>query len=536
VLRPGRRCPQNASANDTGNRDDGNFAGFNASTIISACELNRCGGLAVRYWQHFAVAIITFAFLHQAGAQAPQQSGDWPQWRGPLGTGAAPHGNPPTKWTDTSNIQWKVQIPGDGTSTPIIWGNQIFIQTAKPAKETAAPPVAKSPPAGDKGKGPPPGEQAKGASPGEKGKGGFGDKGKFGKGEFGGKGGKGGKGGFGGGPPPTEPIQFILMSIDRNTGKTLWQKVAREEVPHEGFRAGDGGYSCSSAMTDGQHVYAFFGSRGLYCYDLAGNLKWEKDLGDQQTRNDFGEGATPALYGNTIVVPWDHEEEDFVVALDKRTGSELWRQPRDEPTCWTTPLVVEHNGKPQVILCGTRRIRSYDLASGQQIWEHEGLTANVIPSPVTKDGVVYATSGFQGFKLFAIRLGRTGDLTGTDSILWKLDRDTPYVPSPLLSGERIYFFRSNNAVLSCHDIDSGKPHYSAQRVEGLQTVYASPVAAGGKVYLVGRNGTCVVIKDADTLEILATNVLNDPIDASPVVVGNQLLLRSRQNLYCIAEN
>jgi outer membrane protein assembly factor BamB len=449
-----------------------------------------------------AIAVIVVAVgIQQVSAQSSSPQANWPQWRGPLWTGAAPQGDPPLKWDATTNVAWKVRIPGDGTSTPVIWGEKIFIQTAKPAKEDGTAPASDRPSSPTKGKG-----------------------------------GKGSKGGFGGGPPPTELFQWILMCLDRNTGKTLWQKVAHEGVPHEGFRAGDGSFAAASAMTDGEQVFAFFGSRGLYCYDLDGNAKWQKDLGDQQTRNDFGEGATPALFGNTLVVPWDHEEQDFIVALDKRTGDELWRQPRDEPTGWSTPLIVEHDGKAQVITCGTNRTRSYDLATGNQIWECEGLTANVIPTPVHANGVVYATSGFRGFKLLAIRLGGSGDLTGTDSILWRLDQDTPYVPSPLLSGERLYFFKSNNALLTCLDVRTGKPHYSAQRIDGLgSAVYPSPVAAGGRVYLTGRNGTTVVIRDANKLEVLSTNVLGEPVDASPAVVGKQLFIRGRQNLYCIAE-
>lgn len=354
-----------------------------------------------------------------------------------------------------------------------------------------------------------------------------------------------GKGGFpppggkkGGGakaePAPREPYRFVLMCLDRNTGKTLWQRAVSEQIPHEGRHA-TGSFAASSAVTDGEHVIAFFGSRGLACYDLNGVEKWKKELGQQRTRNGFGEGATPALHGNFVVVPWDHEDPGFIAAFDKRTGDEIWRQKRDEPTGWSTPLVVEHTGKAQVILGGTNRTRSYDLATGKQIWECEGLTVNVIPSAVTKDGVVYITSGYQGSKLLAIKLGGTGDLTGTPNILWRVDRSTPYVPSPLLSGNRIYFYASNNGILSCHDILTGKAHYSAQRVEGLGGVYPSPVAAAGRVYLTGRAGNCVVIKDADQLEVIATNTLAEPIDASPAIVGKQMFLRSHESLYCIAE-
>jgi len=408
---------------------------------------------------------------------------NWPQWRGPLGTGVAPAAEPPLTWSQNESIRWKLRVPGEGASTPIIWRDQVFVLAAYPSGNAEA---------GD----PQAGKGAKST------------------------------------PRPTEAYRFVLMSVDRNSGKIAWEKICREEIPHEGHHPTNT-YASSSPITDGQHVVAFFGSHGLYCFDLGGNLQWQKDLGKQTTKLAFGEGATPALHGNTLVVTWDHDREAFVVAFDKRTGAELWRKPRDEKTGWSTPLIVEHNGKAQVITTATNRIRSYDLATGELIWDHEGLTSNAIPTPVVKDGVVFATSGYQGFKLFAIRLGKTGDLTGSDAIVWRLDRDTPYVPSPLLSANRLYFFKSNNGILSCLDVETGKPHFSAERIEGLQSVYASPVAAAGRVYLVARDGTTVVIKDADKLEILATNRLDDPIDASPAISGNQLFLRSRQNLYCV---
>lgn len=444
----------------------------------------------------------------------------WPQWRGPRGTGVAPQARPPRHWDAQRNIAWKVPIPGDGTSTPIIWEDRVFVQTAVPAHgEEAVGESRGSPPTVAGKREPGPGAPGKGFPPGR-----------------GGAAGKGSKGGFGGGPPPNQPYRWMLLCLDRKSGQILWQKVAREEVPHEGFRPGDGSFAASSALTDGQRVYAFFGSRGVYCYDFAGNLLWEKDLGDQQTRNGFGEGATPALWGDTLVVPWDHEGDDFIVALDKHTGNERWRQTRDEPTCWSTPLIVPQGGQAQVIACGTNRVISYDLATGRPLWELEGLTANVIPTGVASGDTAFLTSGFRGSKLLAVRLGQTSDTQGSAEILWRYDQDTPYVPSPLLSENRLYFFKSNNAILTCLDATSGKPHFASQRIGELgSAVYASPIAADGHVYLVGRNGTTVVIKDAPRLEIVATNVLNDPIDASPAAVGTQLFLRSRKYLYCLEE-
>jgi outer membrane protein assembly factor BamB len=183
----------------------------------------------------------------------------------------------------------------------------------------------------------------------------------------------------------------------------------------------------------------------------------------------------------------------------------------------------------------TRKVRSYDLATGKLIWECAGLTANTIPTPVASAGMVYATSGFRGNALLAIRLGRTGDLTGTDGIAWSHRKSTPYVPSPLLYGDRLYFFSGNTGNLSCFDAKSGRALFGPTRIEGLQGVYASPVAAGGKVYLVGRNGVTVVIKDAAKLEVLATNKLDEKIDASPAVAGKELFLRGHSHLYCIAD-
>lgn len=327
------------------------------------------------------------------------------------------------------------------------------------------------------------------------------------------------------------------VSFGAETGSAnwpQWQKTAREEVPHEGHHR-DHGFASHSPITDGHYLYSWFGSRGLHCYDLQGELKWEKDFGKFRSVAGFGEGGSPALYGNTLVMNWDHEGEDFIVALDKTTGKELWRNPRDEKTTWTTPLIVQHEGIPQVIVCASQRIRSYDLATGKQLWECGGMTANVIPSPVSDFGRVYAMSGFRGNALLAIQLGRTGDLTDTDAIAWRYGKSTPYVPSPLLYGENLYFFSGNNAILSCFDAKTGKPLLSEQRLEGPSGFYASPVGASGRVYLVGRNGTSLVLKNSAAFDVLATNRLDEKFDASPAIAGKELFLRGHEYLYSLAE-
>jgi outer membrane protein assembly factor BamB len=425
----------------------------------------------------------------------------WPAWRGPLANGVAPEANPPVTWSETNNLKWKVKLPGRGTSTPIVWENQVFVLTAMRAETSSAgqpapqpPPAARSPQIGD-------GQ---------------------------------GRSGFTRSEKPIEPWRFVVMSLDRATGKTLWQHIARELIPHEGHHQ-DHGFASYSPVTDGQRLYVSFGSRGLHCYDLKGTRLWEKDLGQMQTRNSFGEGSSPALAGSTLVLNWDHEGEDFVAAFDKETGRELWRQPRDENTSWATPLVVPFGGQTQVVISATTKIKSYDLATGRLIWECAGMTQNVIPSPVAADGVVYPISGFRGSSLMAIKLGRTGDLTDTDAILWKHTRSTPYVPSPLLYDDRLYFFAVNNGVFSCVDRKTGKVVVDARRFEALQGVYASPMGAANRIYLVGRNGAAVVLKKNDSLDLLATNRLEDKFDSSPAAVGRQLFLRGRDHLYCLAE-
>jgi outer membrane protein assembly factor BamB len=333
---------------------------------------------------------------------------------------------------------------------------------------------------------------------------------------------------------PTEAYQFALVCIDRESGKTLWQQVACEEVPHEG-RHPDGSFAATSPVTDGEHVFAYFGSRGLYCYDMDGNLVWNQDFGDMRMANGFGEGSSPALAQNAVIVKWDHEGDSFIIALGKKTGSTIWKKPRDERSSWSTPLVLEHDGRPQIITSATRKVRSYDAQSGELIWECSGLGPNAIPSPVAGEGMVFATSGFRQFSLLAINLGATGDVSDTGAVAWRLNKGTPYVPSPLLYDNRLYFFSANQAILSCIDTKSGKPIMDAQRLDGLGGVYASPVGAQGRVYLVGRDGVTLVIKRSNKLEVLAKNRLDERFDASPAVAGTQLFLRGREYLYCIAE-
>jgi len=469
-----------------------------------------------------SIAIVNF---HAAVAGPSDEARrNWPQWRGPLATGVAPEADPPLEWSESKNVKWKVAIPGAASSTPVVWGNRVFVLTAVQIAKAGEAKPAEEKPAEARPPGPPPRE---GGPPGE---------GRPPRGPGGPGGPGGGRGGFGRSEKPADPYQFKVLCLDRATGKTLWQKDAREVVPHEGTQPNNT-FASASPITDGQVVLAFFGSRGLHCYDMNGNLKWSKDFGQMQTKMTFGEGASPALEGNTVIVSWDDEtDNDFIVALDKRDGKELWKTPRSEDTTWSTPLVVEHDGKKEVVVNATRKVRSYDLASGKELWSCAGQTANAIPSPVADADTVYVTSGFRGSALFAIKLGSTGDLAGTDAIRWSHNKNTPYVPSPLLAGDLLYTVKVNSGVLSCFDAKSGKVNFEEERLEGVSEIYASPVAAKDRVYVLSRDGKCLVLRNGPRLEILATNKLDDRTDASIAIAGNELFIRGRQSLYCIAGN
>ena len=270
---------------------------------------------------------------------------------------------------------------------------------------------------------------------------------------------------------------------------------------------------------------------------MTGQPLWDHDFGDMDIRMGFGEGSSPTLHGDTIVINWDHQGQSFITALDKRTGRELWRSDRDEITSWSTPLVVEHNGRAQIITSATNRVRSYDLETGVLLWNGEGVTLNAIPSPVAADGMVYLTSGYRGNQLYAVALDdAAGDVTGSNAIVWSLDQDTPYVPSPLLYDGILYLTKGNNGILSAYDARTGELHYGPERLPGIRSLYASPVAADRRIYIPSRDGTTLVVAAGPSFEVLSANILDDRFDASPAIVDGEIYLRGHRYLYCIADD
>jgi outer membrane protein assembly factor BamB len=435
-----------------------------------------------------AFTVVFSASAVWAGDFEAEKFDNWHQWRGPLATGEAPKGNPPTKWDETTNVKWRAKLEGRGSASPIVWGDKVFVVTAVATDKKID---AQDKPQTD------PKFQKKTQA-------------------------------------PDNYYQFIVICLDRDTGKERWRKIAAEKVPHEGHHETHS-YAAGSPTTDGKLLYVSFGSFGIYAYDLDGNLKWQRDLGRLNTRLGWGEAVTPVVHGDSLLLNWDQEADSALICLDAKSGATKWRAARDEHTSWNTPQVVPFNGQTQVILNGTNRIRSYDLATGTPIWECGGMTVNAIPSAVAKDGVVYLMSGYQGKAAVAVPLNSRGDLKDTGTVFWRYAKGTPYVPSPLLLGERLWFTQANTQLLTVLDIKTGKPILDQVRLPKVTSFYASPAAAGGRVYFTARDGTTIVLKQSDSLDVLSVNKLDDAIDASPAIVGKQLFLRGEKFVYCIEE-
>ncbi len=398
----------------------------------------------------------------------PAVEGEWPRWRGPFDNGVA-RGDAPTSWSDTENIAWKADVPGKGHSSPVIWGDRLFLTTAVAAK----------------------------------------------------------------GDGLTEQTLMVL-AYDRKTGKKLWEQVAVRETPHEGHHRTYGSFASGSPVTDGSVLIAFFGSRGVYAYNLDGELLWKKDFPQMSMRNAFGEGVAPVLHGDTLLLTFDHEGDDWMLALDKSTGKQLWRAERDQPGGWAPPLVIEHGGKTQAIVAAPSTVVSYDIANGEVIWECAGLGLNTIPAPVYDGERVFVMSGFRDPNLLAIDLdGASGDLTGTDKILWTNQRGNSYTPSPVLH-DGILYILTDNGMLSALDAATGEPHYQQQRLPKPYRFKSSLVAAEGKLYMATEDGDVVIVKMGPEYEVVATNTIADEFFiATPAIADGEIYLRGKNTLYCI---
>ncbi|HEX4609831.1 MAG TPA: PQQ-binding-like beta-propeller repeat protein, partial [Urbifossiella sp.] len=413
---------------------------------------------------------------------------NWHHWRGPDATGFAAKADPPTTWGSDQNIRWKVPLPGRGSATPIVWGDRVFVLAAVKTDRKATPaelPV------------PDPGFDRKT-------------------------------------DPPDHFYQFLVHCYDRATGRLRWGRIAAEKVPHEGHHPSHS-YAAGSPTTDGERLYASFGSAGTFCYDFDGKLLWSRDLGRLNTRLAWGEAVTPVIHGDSLVVNHDQEANAKLFCLDAKTGQTRWEIKREEKTTWSTPLITTVGARTLVVANGTNRVRAYDLATGEEQWAVGGMTINPIPSPVRVGDTAVAMSGYGKAIAVSVPLAARGDLGPAGTGRWKHAAGTPYVPSPLLAGGKLFFTQANDPLLTILDAASGKVLLDRERLPQARSFYASPVGAAGRVYFVDRGGTTVVLKEDAGMDVLAVNKLDDPIDASPALVGKEMFLRGEKFLYCIAE-
>lgn len=432
----------------------------------------------------FAFLVLSLSSISSFG-DSPE--GNWHQWRGPEATGVSRLADPPVHWSEGKNVKWKVAIEGKGTSTPIIWKDKVFLLTTieTGVKDSSIQDPKDQP-----------------------------------------------KTNFFDIKRPNTEHAFVVMCLDRNSGRERWRRTALRKIPHEGVH-NDNDFASASPTTDGELLHCWFGSAGLYCYDLGGNKLWERDLGESKVGSSLGEGCSPVLHDGKLVIVRDHAGQSSIAVLDAKTGEPLWERQRDEGNAWATPRVIRYRGKTQVITAASGAVRSYELDSGEIIWQCRGLTGNVTPCPVIDDDYVICMSGYRGYAAMAIPLTETGDISGSEKILWQRDRGTPYIPSPLLYDGLLFYNQSNQSILTCVNSRTGETVFGPERIGQLSGIYASPVGAAGRVYITGRGGKTLVMQRSSTFKELATNSLDDRFDASPALAGNQLFLRGAKYLYCL---
>jgi outer membrane protein assembly factor BamB len=431
--------------------------------------------------------MLTASFLLASDTLA---EANWPQFRG-ASAGVVEDGILPTTWSTTENVAWTLEIPGRAWSSPIVWGDRVFVTSAVGGTDAEKP-----------------------------------KKGLY----FGGERDK-----------PSDKIhRWMVYCIDFNSGKILWEKLAHQAVPKHSLHIKNT-YASETPVTDGQRVYAYFGNYGLFCYDLDGRELWSKQFGSFKTRYNWGTAASPVLYKDRLYIVNDNDEQSYLIALDKKTGEQIWRVDRDEKSNWATPYIWENKQRTELITCGTGKVRSYDL-DGKLLWELGGMSAIAIPTPFAEHGLLYITSGYVGDKkrpLFAIRPGARGDITLKDDqdsnqyIAWCQKQGGPYNPSPIVYGDYFYVLL-DRGMLSCYDARTGSEIYSKKRIAaGANMFTSSPWANDGKIFCLSEDGDAFVIQAGTEFKVLGSSKLDEMCMATPAAVRGSLIIRTISKLYRI---
>lgn len=438
-----------------------------------------------------SVLILALSFWLLGGASADH---NWPQFRGPHSLGVAEDAKLPDRWSQTENVAWKTDIPGVGWSSPIVWGDQIFVTSVVSAGATETP-----------------------------------KKGLY----FGGERYELSK----------DEHRWMVYAVDFKTGKILWEREA-----HQGLvttsRHLKNSYASETPVTDGERVYAYFGNLGLFCYDLKGKLLWKQMFDARKTRFGWGTAASPVLHQDRLYLVNDNDEKSFLLALDKKTGAQIWRVERESGTNWATPYVWENGQRTELIVPATKAVRSYDL-SGKVLWDFKGMSSIAIPTPFSKFGLLYIASGYVGDQhrpVYAIKPGASGDIslkegeTSNQFIAWYLRQGGPYNPSPLVYGD-YYYTLYDRGFFTAHDARTGKEIYAKQRLDpNISGFTSSPWAYNGKVFCLSEDGDTYVIQAGNEYKLLGKNSLGELAMATPAIARSSLIIRTASKLYRITKN
>jgi outer membrane protein assembly factor BamB len=416
---------------------------------------------------------------------------NWPQFRGPGASGVSADSGLPDTWSAADGVTWKTQIPGRGWSSPIVWGEKIFVTTA--IREGGEP------------------EQVK-------------------------------KGLYLGGEraAPNEVHRWMVYCLDLDSGKIVWEKEVHRGVPQHGHHLKNS-LASETPVSDGERVYAYFGNVGMFCFDFEGELLWSKSWESVPTRFGWGTAASPVLHGERIYVVNDNEKESFLVALDKKTGERIWRVERDEKSNWATPFVWENQERTEIVTSGSGKIRSYGL-DGQLLWELGGMSIITIPTPFAQHGLLYVTSGYVADRrkpLFAIRPGAVGDIsleadrTSNEFVAWCQNQAGPYNPSPIVYGDYLYVLY-DMGLLACYHAKTGEEVYGKRRIgPGARAFTASPWAYDGKIFCLSEDGDTFVIRTGPKFELLGKNSLSELCMATPAILRDGLIVRTESHVFRI---
>ncbi len=443
--------------------------------------------------KHFRLSAWAILMLGVAVTASGQVTDNWPQFRGAGSSGVAQGVKLPANWSATQNVAWVTPIPGKAWSSPVVWGDKVFVTSAVSAKEVEPP-----------------------------------KKGLY-------------VWGFWGTRADSEH-RWTVYCLDFATGKVLWERVAyRGPVP--GAIHGKNSYASETPVTDGERVIACFGNIGMFCYDMNGRELWAQKWDSYPTRLGWGPAASPVLYKDRVYYCNDNDKRSFLVALDARTGKPVSRVERDEPSNWATPFVWENAQRTEIITPGRKKVRSYDLA-GKLLWELSGMSTITIPTPVANREMLYVSSGYVSDALrplYAIRPGATGDISLKDDetsnkfVAWSDRKGGPYNPSPLLHGEHLYVLY-DRGLLSCYDARTGRPVYTRQRLSpGASAFTASPWACDGKIYCLSEDGETFAVQAGPEFKVLGSNRLDEMTLSTPAVVRDSAIIRTFSKVYRIRQ-